>query len=195
MSQLSDNLSVRDLLVSYDRGIDWLAKEAVNSDSGVDRLQVLHQLRRSVTVHDSVVRSVLCPILESLPNGQDISSALLQGTDQRSDLLVSFRQLSSGASPYNVYAMNGPELDEILLALADSFRHHEETETIAVGWLLEDTSTNTDPEVVAARMALQVSRAWTRNERTTDRHPRSTIRERVFQYKDNLHNWNDGHHG
>jgi hypothetical protein len=195
MTQTSSAPTLRALLASYDRGVEEILQETLDAQTGTDRVALIHQLRRSVAVHDSIVRSVLCPLLDDLPDGLLLSNRLRDGCQERSDLLTRFRKVSNGVAIHNVYPTNRAEIDAILDGLTDSFRRHEHSETTEVAGLLESSSESDDPEVIATLMALEAGRAPTRSHRAMDRHPESSIRKKIYHSIDRLHNWNDSHHG
>jgi hypothetical protein len=186
---------LRDLLAGYDREVEQTLQEVLESTTGTERVQLLHKLRRSVSVHDSVLGAVLCPLLDDLPGGQAVAERLRRGCQEREDLLNRFRELADGVAARNVYPVNGEEMEQILEGLDRSFRQHENEETNDVVAVLEASSSSTDPDVVAARMALETHRAPTRSHRGTMKHPRSVTREMLYSYVDKFLDWSDTHHG
>lgn len=192
---LSPSPSLRDLLAGYDREVEEALQEALATTTGADRVQLLHKLRRSMAVHDSVVRSVLCPLLDDLPEGPPVAERLRAGCHERGDLLGRFRKVSNGVVPSQVYPVSSAEVEEILEGLTRSFRRHEDEETVDVAAALEASSTSTDPEVLSARMALEAVRAPTRSHAGIGKHPESAVRKKLYHYMDRWHNWNDTHHG
>jgi hypothetical protein len=195
MSSDSPAVSVRDLLAGYDRQVEEVLQETLDTRTGSERVQLLHRLRRSVSVHDSVVRSVLCPLLEELPEGPAVAQRLCRGCEERSDLLQRFHEVTTGVAAGNVYTGSGAEVEAILEGLERSFRRHEREETDDVTRLLEASSTSTDPQVITARMALAADRAPTRS------HPGATVRAksawkiRRDKHLDRFRDWIDTHHG
>ncbi len=195
MSRLTEDTSVRDLLVSYDKEISELIEIATDSNSASNRLYVLGQLRHSVAIHDSVIQSVLCPILEELPNGRHTSTPLLSDTQRRSALLEQLRQATLGPSPYALYDRNVAEIDRIVSNIRVNFQQHDTAESVDVGWLLEESSTNTDPDVLAARLALEARRIAGRTSPFSGRRTQTTIRGRMSEYLDDLLEGHSGYHG
>jgi hypothetical protein len=186
------SVSIRDLLASYDREVDEIRKEVLATTSGTERVQALNGLRGVISVHDSVLNAVLCPVLDDLPGGSPVADQLRKGCQTRADLLKKFRKLTNGVAAHNVYSVSGSEIEQILEGLNVSFRHHEDEETTAVGRVLEASAQSTDPDVLAARMALAASRSPTR--RGSGR-GRRFLPQKVLFYADRLHNWSDRHHG
>lgn len=184
--------SVRDLLADYDREVDAVLSEAFDTETGTERVQLLHRVRSVVAVHDAVLRHALCPMLEELPGGRRVAEELCAGVEQRAEILRRFDKLTKGVTPRNVYAGSGPEVEEILVALDESMTHHIDVETSEVGDVLEASQASVDPEVVAARMALQAHKAPTRIHGGTDRRSQSSTPLRL---RDRLADWNDSHHG
>lgn len=187
--------SVRDLLAGYDHEVDTVLTEAFDTETGTERVQLLHRVRSVIAVHDAVLRHALCPMLEELPGGQPVAGQLCAGVDERAELLRRFDKLTKGVTPRNVYAGSGAEIEEILVALDESMTHHIDVETSKVGDVLEASAASVDPEVVAARMALQAQKAPTRIHGRADRPPHSGHATTRLRLRDRLADWNDSHHG
>jgi len=187
--------SLRDLLADFDDSVDDILQKTVTTTTGTDRVQMLHYLRRAIAVHDSVIESVLCPLLDDLPDGSQVADQLRTGCAERAELLSRFQRITDGVAARNVYPVSGKELDEILKGLEESFRRHEDYETTAVTEVLEKSSKSTDPDVLSALMVLEAKRAPTRVHRGTVKHPDGPLRKILYHYVDNLQNWIDSHHG
>jgi len=195
MSSTPPSVSVRDLLAGYDREVEDVLQLTLDTQTGADRVQLLHRLRRSVSVHDSVVRSVLCPLLDELPDGPAVAERLCQGCQERSDLLGRFHEVTTGVAAGNVYTGSGAEVEAILDGLERSFRRHEQEETLQVAQVLEASSESTDPDVITARMALAAERAPTRSHRGAGAHAVSDRQLRWQKHLDRFRDWIDTHHG
>ncbi len=192
---VSNQVSLRDVLAGYDRRVQDDFRQAVASTTGTGRVQSLHTLRRSVSVHDSVLESALCPLLEDLPRGPEVADRLRRGCHERADLLAGFQAVSDGVAAGNVYPVVGEEIERILTELEHSFNRHVEDETTKVGDILEAAAQSLTPEVVSARMAIEARRSPSRVHSLTERHPSWTGLRLLYHYADKLHDWNDTHHG
>ena len=72
--------SLREMLAEYDHEVEKSLRSALQSTSGIGRVRVLHNtLRRSIAVHDAVLESALCPLLDNLPNGPAVADRLRLG--------------------------------------------------------------------------------------------------------------------
>lgn len=189
-------ISVRALLAGYDDEVRASLGEARSSHTGTERVRLLHnRVRRSVAVHDGVLRSALCPLLDELPGGPPIADRLRQGCDERARLLGRFEAVTKNIAAPNVYPVSGPEIEEILEGLDRSFERHVIEETTEVADALEAVADSLDPEVVAARMALEAERAPTRVHAGAMRHPDSALRKRIYRNRDRRADWSSSHHG
>jgi hypothetical protein len=187
--------SLRDLLADFDDSVDEILQGTVTATTGTDRVQMLHRLRRAIAVHDSVIESVLCPLLDELPDGSPVADQLRAGCVERAELLSRFQRITDGVAARNVYPVSRTEVDEILKGLEESFRRHKDYETASVTDVLNKSSKSTDPEVLSALMVLEAKRAPTRGHRGTVKHPDAPLRKIVYHYVDKVHNWTDTHHG
>lgn len=186
----SNDTSLRDVLASYDRQVENVFRDTSATSTGKNRVQSMFKLRRSIVVHDSVLESALCPLLDELPGGAEIADALREGSRERSALLVQFQKLIRGTAAHNVYPTSGEEIEHILASLHDSFERHVHDETTAVRDVLEASVQSVDPEVVSARMAIEADGAPTRAHPSANPRMKS-VRRLVDSYRD----WNDTHHG
>ncbi|HVA04699.1 MAG TPA: hemerythrin domain-containing protein [Acidimicrobiales bacterium] len=188
--------SLRDLLASYDREVRTALDEVRASDTGTQRVRSLHNsLSPAIAVHDAVLASALCPLLDDLPGGSAVADRLRQGCRERGDLLRRFEALSKGVAAHNVYPASGAEVEEILEGLAHSFEVHAQDETTEVNDLLSSVATSTDPQVIAARLAIAARSAPTRVHMPTRQHPRSSFLNRLYRDRDRVADWVDAHHG
>ena len=187
--------SLRDLLADYDTRVRDRFRDVADQTTGTGRVQALHLLGRVLTVHDSVVGSTLCPLLQDLPGGPEVAARLREGCEHRESLLARFQSLSQGTEARNVYPMFGAEIEAILSELERSFDQHVGVETTRVSELLESAATSIHPEVVAARMAIDADRAPGRAHAMAYRHPKSRALRAVYRGIDRVHDWNDTHHG
>jgi len=187
--------SLRALLASYDLEVEASLREALESSTGIGRVRVLHNcVRQSVAVHDAVLRSALCPLLEDLPGGRAVSDQLRRGCEERAELLARFDAVSRHVAAHNVYPVSGDEIDQILEGLSRSFNEHAHDETIEVGNLLQAAEASVDPLVIAARMAFEARHAPTRVHSAVLRHPRSNGLKFLYRTLDRLDDWSDTHH-
>jgi hypothetical protein len=187
--------SVRDLLAGYDQEVETVLSEAFATETGTERVQLLHRVRSVIAVHDAVLRHALCPMLEELPGGRPVAERLCIGVDERVELLRRFDKLTKGVTPRNVYVGSGPEIEEILVSLDESMTHHIDVETHEVGDVLEASESSVDPEVVSARMALEAHKAPTRIHRSAGSQHRSQRSATMLRLRDRLADWSDAHHG
>ena len=187
---------LRDLLAVYDREVEDALLGALESTTGLDRVRVLHNtLRRSISVHDAVLMSALCPHLEDLPGGSAVAQRLRQGCEERAELLGRFEAVSHNVAARNVYPVSGEEIERILEGLERSFAEHVRDETIEVGGVLEAAAGSSNPDVVAAKMAIEAEHAPTRTHVATVKHPRSAVLKTIYRYGDRFHDWSDSHWG
>jgi len=187
--------SLRDLLAAYDKSVQDAFGDVANTTAGTSRVQALFVLRRTITVHDSVVEATLCPLLDDLPGGPEVAEQLRQGCAERASLLSRFQKLSKGTAAHNVYPVFGSEIEQIISELQQSFDRHVEAETTQVGDVLRSAGESVSPEVVAARMAIDAKRAPTRAHPRTNQNPRSKVSETIQRSIDRMHEWSDSHHG
>ena len=181
-----------ELLASYDQEVGAAFAETLEVSTGTEKVQLLYKLRHMIALHDAVLTDVLCPLLRELPQGREVAERLCEGCNERRTLLQSFQALTVGIGARNVYAASGPEIERILTELEASFRRHTEIETVEVAQVLEASGASTDPDVLAARMALEVRRAPTFAHRHT---PRSGLLKTLYRYMDSYREWMDAHHG
>jgi len=188
--------SLRDLLAGYDREVEDSLRDALGSTTGVGRVRALHNsVRRSISVHDAVLASALCPLLEDLPGGPAVAQRLRHGCQERADLLGRFEELAHNVAAHNVYPVSGEEIERILQGLERSFGEHISVETTSVGNLLEDAAGSLDPDVVQARMEIEARQAPTRIHAATARHPRSATLKAFYRSRDRFRDWSDSHWG
>ncbi len=191
----SHRTSLRELLADYDREVDMALRQALEATTGTDRVRFLHGARRLIVVHDGVLRSALCPLLNDLPGGPAVAKRLEEGCEERVALLRRFDQLTKGVAVHNVYPASGQEIEEILSRLEQSMGRHVDEETAQVSDVLENAADSVDPEVVASLMALEARRAPTRAHPGAAKHARSTLVRRLYRLMDRKADWTDAHHG
>ncbi|MGO9581276.1 MAG: hypothetical protein ACLP36_00555 [Acidimicrobiales bacterium] len=192
----SNQTSLRDLLAGYDSEVEEAFREALESTTGSGRVRVLHNtLRPSISVHDAVVVSALCPMLGDLPGGQAVADRLRQGCEERAELLGRFEAASHNVAAQDVYRVAGEEIEQILEGLERSFSAHAHHETTEVGDLLELTGGSLEPDVVAARMAMAAEQAPTRAHGATVKHPTSVPLRKLYRNWDRWYDWSDAHRG
>ena len=187
--------SLREILAEHDTRVADALRTVTATTSGTSRVRAMHVLGRLLAAHDSVVGSTLCPLLHDLPGGPEVALRLRRGCEQREMLLGRFQSLSQGTDAHNVYPVFGAEIESILVDLQQSFDQHAEDETVRVGQLLDSTSGSVAPAVVAARMAIEETRAPGRAHRLTVRYPTSRTLRALYRSVDRMHDWNDSHHG
>lgn len=184
------------LLAAYDSEVQEAIREAIESDGGTRLVQELHRLRHLLAVHDSMLGSVLCPVLDHLPGGPPVAGELRQGCHERAELLTRFQRLTEGVAARNVYPACGQEIEAIVEGVAGSFQRHELDEIAQVSRLLQSPSAGFDPQALATRMASAVDHAPGRMHRAdvTGR-PAWRPWKRFEHSRDNFHDWMDSHHG
>lgn len=188
--------SLRAMLASYDEEVQEGLRAVRAAGTGTETVRVLHnRLRQSIAVHDGVLESVLCRLLDELPGGTEVADRLRSGARRRARLLGRFDELSRNVAVHNVYPVSGDEIEDILDELDTSFAQHSYDETTRVGDLLEAAAQSTDPEVVAARMAVEARRTPTRVHAAVLEHPASAFRKRLYRFRDRASDWVDTHHG
>ncbi len=180
---------LREVLAAYDRKVDQLLDEAARAPTGTGRVQTMFLVRRAVAIHDSVVESALCPVLEDLPGGADVATTLREGCRRRAALLSRFQRVTQGVAAHNVYASASAEIEDVLARLTTSFHEHESAETTEVAELLDRSADLVDPDVVSARMAIEVGRAPTRAHAVGARRLR-----RANRLVDTFRDWSDSRH-
>ena len=181
-----------ELLASYDQEVEAAFAETRDVSTGTEKVQLLYRLRHMITVHDAVLADVLCPLLSSLAQGREVAERLQEGCRERNELLQSFQALTIGVTPRNAYAASGAEIERILTELQASFRRHTEIETVRVAEVLESSEAGTNPDALAARMALEVRRAPTFAHRRTRQ---SELSKALYRYIDRVREWADARHG
>ena len=181
-----------ELLASYDQEVEAAFAETRDVSTGTEKVQLLYRLRHMITVHDAVLADVLCPLLSSLAQDREVAERLQEGCRERNELLQSFQALTIGVTPRNAYAASGAEIERILTELQASFRRHTEIETVRVTEVLESSEAGTNPDALAARMALEVRRAPTFAHRRTRQ---SELSKALYRYIDRVREWADARHG
>jgi len=187
--------SLRGLLAEYDREVDASLRAALDAETGLERVRILHTGRRVITVHDAVLLSALCPLLEDLPGGREVADRLRRGCQQRAALLARFEDVTRNVAAPNVYPVSGDEIEAILEGLERSLAEHVTAETKQVGDVLTATADSADPDVVAARMAIEAESAPTRVHRAATKHPHSVFLKRYYHFVDRWADWRDTHNG
>jgi hypothetical protein len=187
--------SLRELLADYDREVMESLRTAFDADTGLERARILHEASRVITVHDAVLVSALCPLLEDLPGGQEVASRLRHGSEERAVLLRRFADVAKNVAAQNVYPVSGDAIEEILEGLEQSLDAHVTDETQQVGEVLTASSESVDPDVVAARMALVAEDSPTRSHRATPGLPHSPLQKRYYRLHERWADWRDAHHG
>lgn len=187
--------SLGSVLAGYDRDIAVALNRALAATSGLERVRELYQVRRVIGVHDMVLRSALCPLLEDLPGGDEVAAGLCDGCDQRAALLARFEHVGKNVAARDVYPVSGAEVEEILVGLRDSVARHVMEETPRVSEVLEASRDSVDPDVVAARMAFFAGRLPLHPHRAAARHPRSSLLGSYYRMQDRWEEFRDSHHG
>jgi len=189
----SDSELLRDLLTDYDREVKQTLRDLLTSDHTIERVQLLDKLRGAISLHDSEVESVLCPLLDDLPGGSTVADRLRRGCEERNTLLIRFGQLANGVAAHNVFIASGYEIEQIIDGLTRSLRQHESDTGEVVLFLT--SSGNSDPEPVSTRMARVARHAPSRGHEATIKHPTSVPLRYLYHYLDKFHDWSDTHNG
>lgn len=187
--------TLRGLLASYDGEVEAALRAAVDATTGLERVRVMHQTRKVVAVHDAILLSALCPLLEDLPGGAEVARRLRDGCGERAQLLQRYADATKNVAAHNVYPVSGDEIEDILDGLERSLRAHISDETIQVGDLLAASAASVDPEIVAVHMAIEAERAPTRAHRATSKHPNAVALKRYYRLQDRWADWRDSHNG
>lgn len=186
---------LRDLLAAYDQAVQVSLREAFGATTGLERVRVLHnQVRRSIVVHDAVIESTLCPLLEDLPEGSAIADRLRQGCRERAELLNRFEAISKGTAASNVYPTSGEEIERILEGLDHSFSSHLHDDT-DISDALQSATEGVDPDVIVTKMAFEARHAPTRTHSAIVEHPGSALLKSLYRRRDRIADWVDTHHG
>ena len=192
----ANQTSLKEVLAGYDREVEDALQEALESTTGVGRVRILHNsLQRSISVHDAVLESALCPLLGDLPGGSAVADRLRHGCQERADLLSRFQAVTRNVAAHDVYPVSGEEIEHILEGLERSFGDHVHHESTEVGDLLEVAAGSVDPDVVAAKMAIEAERSPTRVHAATVKHPKSVFLRKLYRKKDRWYDWVDTHWG
>lgn len=192
----SPKTPLRELLAAYDGEVEESLREALSSASGTGRVRLLHnRLSRSVAVHDAVLESALCPLLDELPGGRPVADRLRRGCRERADLLDRFGSVSRGVAAPNVYSVSREEVERILEGLERSFTSHIEDETTEVGDVMESAASSADPDVLGALMAVEAKRSPTRVHSVILKHPKARLLKSIYRSLDRGVEWSDAHHG
>lgn len=188
--------SLPDLLTGYEEEVRAAIRQTMEAETGTERVRALHNLLSpSVVVHDAVLESALCPVLDDLPGGSPLADRLRQGCRERGELLRRFERLSKGVAAPNVYPASGEEVEEILEGLHHSFEAHAHDETTSVGDVLASAVASTDLTAVVARMAMAARSAPTRFHAPSSAPGGSSLLNRLHRDRDRVADWVDTHHG
>jgi hypothetical protein len=186
---------LRAFLAGYDAKVHTGLARARAAASGLERVQVMHnEVRPSLVVHDALVESVLCPLLEPLPGGPEVAQRLREGCKVRARLIERFSAVSNHVAARNVYPVAGAEVDDVLESLEQSFAAHARDETERVSELLQAAEKAVDPVVIASAMALQARRVPTRHAWASSRLHAGPILA-LRRWQDRLEDWSDSHWG
>jgi len=188
--------SLRELLAGYDSEVEEAFGRVLGASTGTERVRLVHNaLHPSIAVHDAVLGSALCPLLEDLPGGAIVADRLREGCRRRTELLQRFDTLTKGVAARNVYPVSGGEVEEIVADLHDSFDEHADVETHLVADVLESAAASADPGVLEARMAIDARRTPRHTHAGMTEHPGSGVRRRLYRFRDEVIDWVDTHHG
>lgn len=194
--------SVRDVLAGYDATVAALASAWEAADAGPERDEQARRLHAAITVHDSVIGGVLCPLLESVPEGRPVAEELRTGTQERADLYQRWSALLRARPTDRASGEGAAEIESATRARVESFRAHEQVETDQVLTIMEHladedyrtwTSMFNDimwpwrsegPELLAIRMAQWAKRAPARSHPLLARHPESKTLRSAFHVVD-----------
>lgn len=185
--------TVRSFLAGYDVEVRGSLERARAASSGLERVRVMHnEVRPSLVVHDALLESVLCPLLEQLPGGPAVAERLRGGSRDRAGLLARFAAVSDHVAAQNVYPVAGEEVEKILDDVEESFAAHARDETDRVSELLASAEGNADPVALASAMALQARRVPTRRPWASFR-TRSPVFVALHRWRDRAEDWSDTH--
>lgn len=186
-------VGLRALLAGYDEEVGASLTHARQATSGLERVRALHnEVRPFLVVHDAVVESVLCPLLEPLPGGPAVSARLRSGCHERAELLARFDAVSRHVAAQNVYPVSGEEVEQVLDGLERSFTTHARDETARVGKLLASIAAGADAEAIGRAMALEARRVPTRRPWASF-DSRTPLRTALRRWKDRVDDWSDTH--
>jgi hypothetical protein len=212
--------SIRRLLADYDSSIEVMIGELDLVDTGLDRVRSFHRLQAAISIHDSVLRGVLCPLLESLPGGTPLATQLREGCEVRGKSLRSWERLIHGVEADELYDSNRDVVEDIIEALVDSFEQHKSVESADVTSFLENPPEiprkirgdrtlsllwgsgprtwiwpDPHPGMVAAYTDLWAETAPLRVHYLTTRYPTNRLLKRAFKGADRWNDWRNSRHG
>lgn len=184
------------LLHAYDREVQEAMDAALAADTGTGRVRAMHdRLAPALAVHDAVLSSALCPILDTLPDGPDVADRVRTGCRRRGRALRRLDRVTRGVAPHNVYGASGDEIDDVLEALDQSFRAHQAEESDAIAGVLTAAGGAVDADMVADRMETAARRAPTRPHGRPGGAPPTMLALAAWRQRDRLADWVDAHHG
>ena len=183
-----------DLLARYDAEVEQGLVAARNATSGLERVRALHnRVRPAVVVHDAIVDSVLCPLLEAGTQAS-LAGQLRRGCEERRSLARRFDALTRNVAAHNVYPVAGGEIDAILEGLEASFGAHEAYETPAVASSLAASGV-LDPGALSAAMAEAARRSPTRVHASPRGRGLVPVVRAMQRWGDRWVAWSDAHGG
>lgn len=188
--------SLDSLFHAYDREVARALDAAMAAPTGTDRVRTLHdRLGPALVVHDTMLSSALCPVLDGLPGGPAVADRVRSGCRRRADALRRFDDLTRGVASHNVYGTSADEVDDILAVLEQSFATHRTEEADAVRGVLTAAGAAVDAATVSERMATAARRAPTRAHGHPGGAPPGALALATWRQRDRLADWVDAHHG
>jgi len=201
-----DHPTVRDVLAGYDATVAELTKAWESAGEGPEKDEMARGLHAAITVHDSVIGGVLCPLLEGVPEGRPVAAELRTGTRERATLYQQWSAALARADHVDdATTARTAELDAATRARVESFRAHEHVETDQVLAIMENladddyrtwTSMFNDimwpwhsegPELLAIRMAQWAKRSPVRSHPLLAKHPESRALRSAYHVVDYWH--------
>jgi len=189
--------TVSDVLAGYARTVHELVAAWASVRSPAERLAVARRLTAAITVHDSVLGGVLCPLVEAVPGAEAVASALRRGCMERAELLARLgRVLDGDAAPGDVEEM----VDELVRRFHAHQAHGADEVTAVLDRLTDGefrdlTSPLADamwpwhsegPAALALRMAVWAEKSPTKPHALVLRHPHSRVLRALFKGLDTV---------
>lgn len=104
----SSSPSVGNLLAAYDETVGATVAELASARTDLDRAEAAHRLSAAITVHDSVLGGVLCPLLEGVPGGEPVAARLHEGCRHRAELQQAWNALTKRVPADDLYRVPRP---------------------------------------------------------------------------------------
>jgi len=202
--------SIKELLAGYDATVESIISELDRARGSREKASAAHRLVAAMALHDSVLGGVLCPLLDSLPEGKALAAKLREGCLRRAELQQEWNKLTKAVPLEDLYVSKADEASSIIESLKESFRKHEGEETLDVSSLLANLPGSSyrtkespfedilwpwyseGPSALALHMALWAEGSPTRVHPLLVKHPRSRSLRTFYHYLDHLQDrWGD----